>query len=125
MIKAEELKLNNYVISNLHKGLITQIKNLNPNSVRLWANPFATYTYDDISPIPLTPEILIKCGLRFDIDGFFHLIDGDILIDNESMGVFIQNNDNSIVNICTKLLSIHQLQNLYFALTGHELTINL
>jgi len=63
MIDPKELMINNYVSSICHKGLITQVKSLTPTVISLWCNPFANYKPEEIDPIPLTPEILDKCGL--------------------------------------------------------------
>src|SRR5689334_12696130 len=62
MIQANELMRNNYVKSLKHGGLITQIKVIGPDYVYIYANPFAMYSVDNIDPIPLSEEILLKCG---------------------------------------------------------------
>ncbi len=72
---------------------------------------------DIFEPIPLTEEILLKCGFE-KVAGFYSSKD-EIL---ELTCDFIVWKPN------TKKLEIkylHQLQNLYFALTGEELEINL
>ncbi len=74
-------------------------------------------------PIPLTPEILEKCGFVKESDKWFisssniHLTVFNL---REAFSVYI--NDKLIVYAVDCL---HQLQNLYFALTGEELQINL
>lgn len=81
-------------------------------------------------PIPITPEILEKCGfvVRY--------------VDSENINSWIEwgtnvilnqyKNDNSYFYLYPALWYptqhikyLHQLQNLYFALTGQELKINL
>jgi hypothetical protein len=67
-------------------------------------------------PIPLTPEILVKAGFENFEDGWYSLFDFTWNIYDKVlrwMGVQIKCHD------------LHQLQNLYFALTGEELNIEL
>lgn len=79
---------------------------------------------DKIEPIPLTSEILEKAGFaaykfgywmdRKDIDGFrYDLNDKEFCI------------VEAIDRFCAPCEHLHQLQNIYFALTGNELQINL
>lgn len=71
--------------------------------------------YEDIIGIPLTSEILEKCGFKpFAKDW----VKSGIIIHTRKRG-FVINKRIPIIK------SIHQLQNLYFALTGEELTVNL
>ena len=85
----------------------------------------ATWYGSDIKPIPLTEDWLIKFGFAKDADrnqykkGWFRICDtisqGLSFVD---LDVF-QNDE--CVWVAVKY--VHQLQNLYFALTGEELTI--
>lgn len=69
-------------------------------------------------PISLTSEILKKCGfVDRKLGNFYFLENGNLTIEgyeHDYNGLFIGN-----------IESMHQLQNLYFALTGTELEINL
>jgi hypothetical protein len=74
--------------------------------------------YSQIEPIPLTEEWLLKFGFEINVDGYFnhwnfdlHLyLDGDVFESNDlPMYIYLKH--------------VHQLQNLYFALTGEELTL--
>lgn len=78
-------------------------------------------------PIPLTPEILDKAGFeRKDIygPGIPRLGKFEIALEGEDFR-------NALMTvlydkkIMIKVGALHQLQNLYFALTGNELEINL
>jgi hypothetical protein len=87
----------------------------------------------DFVPIPLTPEILEKAGFKDDI------IRGEdclILIITNGIAkcelIFFQQNTSGAVSLFheREIISgnayyLHQLQNLYFALTGEELPLNL
>ncbi len=75
-------------------------------------------------PIKLTEEWLLKFGFKKREDGDFDLFDFS------EVDIVITNPNNSNVwkcdGICFSvgcLEYVHQLQNLYFALTGEELTI--
>lgn len=91
-------------------------------------------TSDDIdaNPIPITPEILEKAGfsqyehsinkLNENGDGIgFHLIDGKM---STSEGVTLFGYHDWI-ETNTQIKFVHQLQNLFFAVTGEELNIQL
>ena len=78
----------------------------------------------DFEPIPLTEEILLKCGFKkkrgdkFVLPrSFFNIWK----IDN------LTQNDYAFCYYCLQvnLKYLHQLQNLYWCLTGQELEINL
>jgi len=93
--------------------------------------------FDMIEPIPLTEDWLFKLGFEFDskdsftdimyyekkYDSKLNKISGEITISVDSCGL-VQLSDNNIkwVDIC-KIKYVHQLQNLYFALTGEELEV--
>jgi hypothetical protein len=72
--------------------------------------------FSDFEPIPLTEEWLVKFG--FDKTSLHYLKKNGIIIQSEDdyfeclLGIVI-----------VKLQYVHQLQNLYFALTGEELTL--
>jgi hypothetical protein len=86
--------------------------------------------------IPLTEEWLIKFGFEF--DGYNEFTKGDLLFDNEYTdkgewnvilkGVDIKPVESKNKYVCNyypkaEIKYVHQLQNLYFALTNEELTI--
>jgi len=69
-------------------------------------------------PIPLTEEWLLKFGFRVKMGSVTHnhsFVKGKIVV-RHSLRFGFHYDD-------LKLESVHQLQNLYFALTGTELTI--
>ncbi len=119
MIKANELRINNYVYDTLGKV----------NQIDLEAITYIVKEpLNQVQPIPLTEEWLLKFG--FD----------DIKeIDNTDFKEYRLFNNYSICiqfpcgaeahcyagNYPIAIEYIHQLQNLYFALTKKELTINL
>ena len=80
----------------------------------------------EAEPIPLTEEWLIKFGFEKSIDEYW-TIDGSSLwwLLSKSKNVGIKLMDNEVFGVMNryKIEYVHQLQNLYFALTGKELTI--
>ena len=96
------------------------------------ANPIKS-----IEPIPLTEDILLKCGFVKDgdyfkkgvLDMFYCLkyykhLNGYYFYIQYSDSPF-EWDDNTFYPISCTYKYLHQLQNLHFALTGEELTIKL
>ena len=118
-MKANELRIGNYFLRNniasqVHPSIIEDVFNGKSN----------------IKPIPLTEEWLLKFGFikaKFSSEYWSHysLINGwNVALSHhteESSGVnkgLVYWGDNYV-----ELKYVHQLQNLYFALTGEELII--
>ena len=80
---------------------------------------------DSFSPIPLTPEILEKAGFKHLTDGVYELATETLSICYDEHGIDIAFKDDMIATDLDHIKSLHQLQNLYFALTGEELPIEL
>lgn len=135
MIKANELRLDNWY-SNGEKHYT-----LETSSFMDFLNEAQVNNGDviNIFPIPLTPEILEKCGFEKEItnepyveywwlrlgyndweqDFFLQLTDPDAEMD--MCNIFSRDNPESNCQILNMPRYLHQLQNLYFALTGKEL----
>ena len=133
MIQVNELRIGNLLRDKVSK---TELK-----VIELTEKDIVTYVIDrskfplksgwGLEPIPLTSEILLKCG--------FELTDVKTHSDNRPLTkmfykktLLVQHHDNGLwsfiimgYNIVRPEMSqfLHQLQNLYFALTGEELTI--
>lgn len=108
MIQANELR-----IGNLVKNKYGDIGQVDIVWLRL-------VTEGEIfEPIPLTEEILLKCGFEKKVNYVkgMTIQDGIAFFDDNEFG-----HDKEDEIECKYL---HQLQNLYFALTGQELTIEL
>lgn len=86
------------------------------------------YEFKDLSPIPLTPEILEKCK------EFKTKITDKYIVKYQGLkyGVYIEDsrfyfykfNGFGIDTLC-QITYLHQLQNLFFSLVGEELKVNL
>lgn len=133
MIKAEEVRIGNYVyIHNWHSivnGIFHQSDN-GVNKIIIQGDDFLDYDIKFIKPIPISPEILEKCGFEkrgeeendvwyiLPLGYFFgHRV---AITGNFLNGKWIPHGDNK-----PPLEYLHQLQNLYYCLTGTELTITL
>ena len=132
MIAANELRMGNWVKSNNpHDGRFVKFKYFHEDLhvAFFYKEAIGAFT-KDIVGIPLTPEILEKCGLK---NGNSELDRNVFYSTNKHLAQFSVNISGSFgiyVGVFIALRSVHleylhQLQNLYFALTNSELTINL
>ncbi len=84
---------------------------INPVTVEKWNK----YYYKDLSPIPLTEEWLLKFGFK-QKNGIKCWVNEDVEICFETLANYYR-----LYPRTNKIKYVHQLQNLYFALTGSEL----
>ena len=86
-----------------------------------------TWYGGDLQSIPLTEEWLLKFGFRAKSINHNFTIDSDVDFRISSAQRVIETNERSSFYLeskfGTKINYVHQLQNLYFALTGEELTL--
>ncbi len=122
-MKAEELRIGNLLQDKVSNTLLKVIE--------LTEKDVITYVIDrskfplqkgwGLQPIPLTEEWLLMFGAEkiyaslYDFEGY-------------EFGYFSFTEDGLIIvfqsqQLCEPIKYVHQLQNLYFALTGEELTI--
>jgi hypothetical protein len=147
-IKAGELRIGNFIYQKFDyndEGKLDSTKEFYkvPNA------SFSRYENEIIySPIPLTPELLEKCGFEKDAEYKLEPVASCFTLDFTSSIKGANTHDFTalVVNQDTKenkkgsvsvsytvnglwasndIQYLHQLQNLYFALTGEELPINL
>lgn len=121
MIQANELRIGNKIKFNnyLEKERIVTV------NARFFSSLAGGRSTEEMKPdeeinnyysgIPLTPEILDKCGLMG--GGMFPAIEYFTL---ESGSLFFEGYYTTV-----DIKYLHQLQNLYFALTGEELEVKL
>lgn len=114
-MEARELRLGNYVL--LQENDIVKIDFIDGIYFELGFNNMANVkALNQFDPIPLTEEWLLKFGL----DEYRKNIG---IWNNGDAVYFNYGNTNHEKSVAIK--HVHQLQNLYFALTNEELTINL
>ncbi len=114
-MKANELRKENsvYLICEGHEG--------EPDIV-VWGimdYEFYSNRMEDIEPIPLTEEWLLKFGFE---KTWYGVEDALIELQKTEKGYILSINCNEYTE-GKEFYYVHQLQNLYFALTGEELTI--
>jgi hypothetical protein len=109
------LKANELRIGNWHWGDGNPIQITAKDILDLSDDP-----QDDFyQPIPLTEEWLLKFGFEKNKNNRFVLLTGDVdILFTEDLDGWVCDGINFSVNC---LSYVHQLQNLYFALTGEEL----
>ncbi len=117
MIKANELRLGNKMFIP-STNQIVEISCIN-KYIGVYVNDgFSWLGFQEIKPIPLTEEILLKCGFveidTYD-DHYYYLQKCDLGLDRSFQPYGI--------GFIPDLKHVHQLQNLYFALTNEELKI--
>lgn len=130
-LKASELRIGNILRCTTREGSVfvgpvTQLL----ESELTAGETNSRFTYDRCEPIELTPEILETVGFKNyrnrNVD--FNLIKKRVHLNysDDYLSHFVPDEGNE--KVCYAIPHIkylHQLQNLYFALTGEELEINL
>ena len=130
MIQAHELRIGNYVLIN---GTCQQVNSISAGNhesdsalVAYFAGPVEESEYctsGSLQPLPLSKEVLARCGFEF--HEYFKCWQKKIDGKRTEMEI---NLDYAIIDfmrkpIVKKISSLHQLQNIYFALKGIELKI--
>ena len=141
MIKSNELRIGNYLYDSCLD--VIKIECIMSDRYVSWDekdfNLEFSYESDDINmfhpepnelcPIQLTDEILSEwCGFKISpCQGFYFDVDNELQIyitRNHAISL-INRQDEGEHYLLRKIGFLHQLQNLYFAFTGEELTVNL
>lgn len=129
MIDIKELRINNWIELRYPRGLAwAQVKKIDASEKVFTSNRILNSINDidsDLAePIPLTEELLLKCG--FDENMVLSTIEGEIRYYGDG-DINIGGEDSCTLGMVyiAKCKYLHQLQNLYFALTGEELEIHL
>ncbi len=128
MIQAHELRIGNYVEDRFDVKNI-QIRPLDIDDFTAIANYQRSNHPFPYMPVSLTPDILLKCGAVKDIvSGWnFELMDGSCRMLEIEKWSTIEKYSFSFVgsDFISNCKYVHQLQNLYFVLTGEDLKIQL
>lgn len=127
MINANELRIGNWIMIGHFDA---PVKVIELHTKMLTCSLMSCWEYDSglVTPIPLTSSILEKCGFGTDDNGAeldhpdYHKwyqkdfpVVGMIFQSEDGTYLFDENTDT------LRIKHLHQLQNLYYALTGTEL----
>lgn len=135
MVDFREIRIGNYLLNEVNMqcavgGLTPVWITLNRVEKSGVVTENRKLSYDEVFPIPITAEILNQIGFiqkshtwkdgsGSDEDYWF----GDFFISDEEEWFFLFRKDQDNPQLLSRVEYIHQLQNLYFALTGKELTL--
>lgn len=132
MVKANELRKGNLF---LYKGNITEVVGIDQNDNIIIDNNYYDegiehVKEDDGDPIPLTSEWLERCGFEkiseYHPEGPIYRGGIQIQLDVCYGYKFVDiHAAGSLNSLRVQLQYLHQLQNLFFALTGEELNVKL
>ena len=129
MIKENELRIGNFISdANASDSFFAKVKKLDYS--RCYYGQFHS-AYSDLKPIPITPEWLIKFGFIYDEYSLSSLVMMDTYSKNRKLELAFEEGEIKSVYVGIQKIDdgkrinyVHQLQNLYFALTGEELEFN-
>lgn len=121
LIDSTELRRGNYL---LLRDRIVAVGGI-PNHICLLI-PGEKYAVDleEFVSVPISCELLLKCGFREENDNFYRADLGTISFNQYGYYIQMKECSSGIIRVI-KITSLHKLQNLYFALTGKELEVNL
>lgn len=151
MIDTKELRIGNFVSTNCEpmntiSGGIYEVLIIDSREKFGKSSGYVTITTDDpifnnagtwcknLEPIPLTPEILEKCGFKKSIgDSYLEKIDiyeNDYITLSSNFNLLYETYEDGnekwyYEKLDRKIQYVHELQNIYFALSGEELEVKL
>jgi hypothetical protein len=121
-MKANELRIGNLVRNNLNGEILKPCDvlcdGINTDNIE-------GLNYGFIEPIPLTEEWLLKFGFtQCENNSWYEkkIPNLNIMLSCNLNGRFCIEHKDNIVTIIDCCYNVHQLQNIYFALIGEELT---
>jgi len=120
-MKTNELRIGNYL--NGKQGYVTVTEIRINNNVKTHDNTSSFYVGTCLIPIEITKEWLLKLGVLYnEFEDLFQIGGHDIDIQD---GYYCHFYFNEYGDWYKEIKYVHELQNLYFALSGEELKIKL
>lgn len=135
MIKPQELRIGKFIYDD--ENQIVKVEKIESQYFNQENEPGAPlvifskhghglWESDVINPIPLTEELLLKCGFKRGSVTMYFLSIPNLACEIHATwfhNQYVIELQNNRIPIVTEVTYFHQLQNLYFALTGKELEI--
>lgn len=129
-MEARELRIGNYVFEDY--GGVYVVREIRENKILISKSKKAIavgYKKEEIIPIPLTEEWLLKFGYSITTSNsagkrYSKVVKGVFAADLSLTYWDTTIDAGKIFRMDRYIKHVHQLQNLYFALTGEELTLN-
>jgi len=119
-MKAEELRLWNFIFDGVQLQMVEQIEYEGCYCRSINGAVSFYYDYENLCPIPITEQWLIDFGFAFTMEsGLFNISGYDVMLTKNGIDFYLGEYGSWYKNI----EYVHQLQNLYFALTGEELQL--
>ncbi len=135
-LEAKDLRIGNLVYGVAdNKKIVTEVTaldNVNLTEYPIWLAPkdgAGEDEYESVEPIPLTEEWLLKLGLEktthlFGLDIFLKDIrDSYVVAKIHKYKLFYREHPLLPLSPLKETKHAHELQNLYFTITGEELTL--
>jgi hypothetical protein len=126
-MKANELRIGNLIYGVSER--IETVIGLGNKTISVYPGKLIDaqmfFSEDDFEPIPLTGEWLMKFGFKKNerrLENVYNLGIFEYATSCETVDLEIQHLEG-VATYTTETKYVHQLQNLYFALIGEELTI--
>jgi hypothetical protein len=130
-MKTNELRLGNYlygiinqeidrgngIIEDFEKCEVVKVIGFDPFENIIWCDSELDIENYDLQPIPLTEEWLERFGFAFYFFSGTYAKNGIKIVSENTFWCL------NVTGIIITIKHVHQLQNLYFALTGEELQI--
>ena len=116
-MKASELRIGNYLALPTRGEDVVIVEEIFANDFVVCDASSNEWPITDYAPIPLTEEWLLKLGFEFSHHG--EISNDNFIIEKYHDGYHYTGGEG--VAFGTPIVYVHQLQNLYFALTGEEL----
>ena len=136
MIKAKELRMGNLVQVGDDEPIAIEVFNILDTGINqklVYDEDFPEadptidlWLFEYIYPIPITAEWLLKAGFIEDDDWYGIKTDsGELFYYPAGQLLDFVDLNNSEVRLSESILHVHQLQNVYFSLSGKDLRISL
>ena len=148
MVNSIELKVGNFV---LHGDIVVKVKNILDYGINceisedVKITAFSRIPFNELNPIKLNDEILLKTGFDYGHNGELILslwkknlskklpiknlcyFKGYMYLVNDSLNNSDEEQKTIIIwlSINSQLFTLHNLQNLYYSLTGEELKVSI